>query len=53
MFPDYLSVSYDYAFTEGNLNPNSSKFYVPSDPNLTHKPQCTNPNIEHVRASTS
>ena len=36
-----------------NLNLNSPKFYVPSDPNLFHKPQSTNPNIEHVEPSTS
>ena len=36
-----------------NLNPNCPKFYVPSDPNLVHKRQCTNPNNQHVRSSTS
>ena len=32
-----------------NLNPSNTKFYVPSDPNLIHNPQCPNPNNEHVR----
>ena len=36
-----------------NWNSNSPKFYVPSDPDLIHKPQCTNPNNEHVRPITS
>ena len=36
-----------------NLNLNNSKFYVPSDPNLIHKPQSTNPDNKHVRPSTS
>ena len=36
-----------------NLNPSNTKFYVPSDPNLIHNPQCPNPNNEHVRPSTS
>ena len=36
-----------------NLNLNSLRFYVPSDPNCIHKPQSTNPNIEYVRPSTS
>ena len=36
-----------------NLYPNSPKFYVPSNRNLIHKPQCTYPNNEHVRPSTS
>ena len=37
---------------KSNLKPNSSKFYV-SDPNLIHKPECTNPNNDNVRPSTS
>ena len=36
-----------------NLNLNSPKFYVPSDSNLIHKPQSTNPNKEYVRPSIS
>ena len=35
------------------MNPKSPKFYVSSDPNLIHKPQCANLNNEHVRRSTS
>ena len=36
-----------------DLNPNSPKFYVPSDLNLIQKPQYTIPNNEHIRPSTS
>ena len=37
----------------GNLNPNNPKFYFPSDTNLIHKSQSTNPVKEHVVPSTS
>ena len=36
-----------------NLNPNSPKFYVPSDPNLLCESQSGNPNNKHVRPGTS
>ena len=35
-----------------NVNPNSPKFYVPSDLNLRES-QSGNPNNEHVRPGTS
>lgn len=36
-----------------NLNPNSSKYYVPLNLNLIHKPQSANPINGHVRRRTS
>ena len=38
---------------KSNLDPSSPKFYIPSDLNLIHKPQCTSLNNEDVRPSTS
>ena len=37
----------------GNFNSNNPRFYLPSDPNLTHKSQSTNPIKEHAIHSTS